>query len=340
MTTPAPAPPKPRPLAAGYVRVSSQKQASEDKVSLGEQTTAIEAYCQERGLELVETFQDVMSGASRKRPSWCRMLRGAEAGAFEHIVGWDASRLARGGSAMGDLLDSVKAHDVQVHTVSGLFDRKYAELLASIARLEKDAFQERAQTGKRGRAKAGRLPLSRTPYGYHMVRTLEGKPTGVLEEDPITAATVRRIFDLAAGPQGKGTRKIADLLNREATPSPAGSHWWPGAISRILADKSYIGIYLYGARRGRGRTNDEVIEVAIPALVDAGLWASAQRSKRRSARRATFGGNTSTSSQWDSNLRSMSARDGRNGQSHEPRAEVRDTAEILPLQRWQGHPSP
>ena len=285
MTT-APAPPKPRPLAAGYVRVSSQKQASEDKVSLGEQTTAIEAYCQERGLELVETFQDVMSGASRKRPSWCRMLRGAEAGAFEHIVGWDASRLARGGSAMGDLLDSVKAHDVQVHTVSGLFDRKYAELLASIARLERDAFQERATTGKKGRARSWRLPVSRTPYGYHMARTDDGRPSGVLEEDPITAATVRRIFELAAGPEGQGTRKISDLLNREATPSPAGNHWWPGAVSRILGDRAYCGSYLYGARRGRGRTG-ETIEVQIPAIIPVGLWESVQRSATKRA--AGFG---------------------------------------------------
>ena len=283
MTT-APSPPKPRPLAAGYVRVSSVAQAAEDKTSLAEQASAIEAYCQERGLELVETFQDVMSGASRKRPSWCRMLRGAEAGAFEHIVGWDASRLARGGSAMGDLLDSVKAHDVQVHTVSGLFDRKYAELLASISRLERDAFQERAQTGKRGRAKSGRLPISRTPYGYHMVRTDDGRPSGVLEEDPITAATVRRIFDLAAGPEGQGTRKIADTLNREGVESPNGDHWWPGAISRILSDRAYIGNYLYGTRRGRGRTNDDAIEVAIPALVDAGLWASAQREASKRAK--------------------------------------------------------
>ena len=53
------APPKPRPLAVAYIRVSSSRQAAEDKVSLGEQTTAIEAYCQEHGLELIETFQVV-----------------------------------------------------------------------------------------------------------------------------------------------------------------------------------------------------------------------------------------------------------------------------------------
>ena len=277
----APAPPKPRPLAAGYVRVSSAKQAEADKTSLAEQASAIAAYCEKAGLELVKTYSDIASGTSRVRPEWKRLLRSAETGQIEHIVCWSGDRLARGGAPMGDLLDAAPASKVTIHTANGTtFDRRYAELLASIARLERDAFQERATTGKKGRARSGRLPVSRTPYGYHMARTDDGRPSGVLEEDPITAATVRRIFELAAGPEGQGTRKISDLLNREATPSPAGNHWWPGAISRILADRAYVGIYLYGARRGRGRTNDDndAIEVQIPPIIPTGLFNAVQRS--------------------------------------------------------------
>ena len=286
MTTPAP--PKPRPLAVGYVRVSSQKQASEDKVSLSEQTTAIEAYCEKAGLDLVETFQDVESGTSRVRPEWLRMLAGARAGNFEHLVAWNSDPLARGGAPMGDLLDAAPANSIEIHTANGTtFDRRYAELLASIARLERDAFQERAQTGRRGRARSGRPPVSRTPYGYRMLRADDGRPSGVLEIDPETGPVVGRIFDKAAGPQGIGTRKIADLLNREGVESPNGNHWWPGAISRILADRAYIGSYLYGTRRGRGRTNDDAIEVAIPAIVGVGLWESVQRSATKRA--AGFG---------------------------------------------------
>ena len=144
---------------------------------------------------------------------------------------------------------------------------------------------KRAQTGKRGRAKAGRLPVSRTPYGYRMLRADDGRTTGVLEEDPITAATVRRIFELAAGPEGVGTRTIASSLNREATPSPNGDHWWPGTVARILGDLAYCGRYVYGARRGRGRTNDnEVIQVEIPTIIPVDLWESAQRSASKRAK--------------------------------------------------------
>ena len=201
MTT-APAPPKPR--AVGYVRVSSAAQAAEDKVSLQEQASAISTYCEKAGLELVATYSDIASGTSRQRPEWRKMLQGAEAGAFEHIVCWSSDRLARGGAPMGDLLDAAPASKVTIHTANGTtFDRRYAELLASIARLEKDAFQERAQTGKRGRAKAGRLPVSRAPSGYRMLRADDGRPSGVLEIDPETGPVVGRIFDLARIHRGR-----------------------------------------------------------------------------------------------------------------------------------------
>ena len=111
-----------------------------------------------------------------------------------------------------------------------------------------------------------------------MVRADDGRTTGVLEEDPITAATVRRIFSLSS--EAKGVRTIADTLNREGEESPSGSHWWPGAISRILADKAYVGVFSYGARRGQGRTED-AIEVAIPPIIPTGLFTAVQRGKSK-----------------------------------------------------------
>ena len=183
MTT-VPAPPKPRPerAACAYIRVSSVAQAAADKVSLSEQASAISTYCSKAGLELVATYSDVASGTSRRRPEWLRMLAAAEAGTFSHLVAWNADRLARGGGPMSDLLDAAPASKVTIHTANGtIFDRRYAELLASVARIERDSFSERAMVGRRGRAKAGRLPISKAPFGYLVGRSDDGKPTGLLE---------------------------------------------------------------------------------------------------------------------------------------------------------------
>ena len=71
MTTTAP-----RPRAVGYTRVSTAAQATEEKVSLDEQGTDIETYCESKDYELVEIYTDAgYSGASKRRPAFQRMCK-------------------------------------------------------------------------------------------------------------------------------------------------------------------------------------------------------------------------------------------------------------------------
>ena len=72
--------------AAAYTRVSTEKQAEDDKVSLGEQTKDIEAYCREKDYTIVMEYQDVGSGASKRRPGFQQLLRDVQDGLFDVIV--------------------------------------------------------------------------------------------------------------------------------------------------------------------------------------------------------------------------------------------------------------
>ena len=63
--------------AVGYLRVSSQAQAGEEKVSLTEQKKDIQFYCDDHGYEVVEWYEDIGSGSSKRRRSFQRMLREA-----------------------------------------------------------------------------------------------------------------------------------------------------------------------------------------------------------------------------------------------------------------------
>ena len=63
--------------AVGYIRVSSEAQAAEEKVSLTEQKKDIQAYCDDHGYEVVDWYQDVGSGSSKRRRSFQKMLREA-----------------------------------------------------------------------------------------------------------------------------------------------------------------------------------------------------------------------------------------------------------------------
>ena len=82
--------------AAIYARVSDKSQAEDDKTSLSEQTTEMEAYCEGKGLTITARYQEVGRGWSKKRPEFQRMLTDARSGRFDTIVCWKSDRLRPG----------------------------------------------------------------------------------------------------------------------------------------------------------------------------------------------------------------------------------------------------
>ena len=63
--------------AAIYARVSDKSQAEEDKTSISEQISDMEAYCEDKGMTIVARYQEVGRGWSKKRPEFQRMLSDA-----------------------------------------------------------------------------------------------------------------------------------------------------------------------------------------------------------------------------------------------------------------------
>ena len=82
--------------AAIYARVSDKSQDTEDKTSISEQISDMEAYCEEEGLTIVARYQEVGRGWSKKRHEFQRMLADARMGRFDTIVCWKSDRLSRG----------------------------------------------------------------------------------------------------------------------------------------------------------------------------------------------------------------------------------------------------
>ena len=58
--------------AAIYARVSDKSQDAEDKTSISEQLSDMEAHCQRRGLTIVARYQEVGRGWCRSVPVWRR----------------------------------------------------------------------------------------------------------------------------------------------------------------------------------------------------------------------------------------------------------------------------
>ena len=122
--------------AAAYIRVSTERQAEEDRVSLGEQKKDIDTHCEERGHTLVKVYQDVGSGASKRRPQFQQMLKDAQAGLFDVIVCWKSDRLSRGLYPATALMEAIEGTNITIEAVKDTIDLKTFGIMAAVGKIE------------------------------------------------------------------------------------------------------------------------------------------------------------------------------------------------------------
>ena len=267
--------------AALYARVSSDAQAGEDRTSLQEQMADMKAHCSRKGYTVAETYQDIGSGTSRKRPDFQRMLADGRAGRFDIIVCWKGDRLSRGMYPAAALMEVVDVYQIRLEAVMDAIDTSNFPMLAAVGKMELDNLRERSRMGKRGAAKRGRVPSGRNlPFGY---RSDCGVP--VIHEEE--AQVVRTAFDLYVG--GFSTPAVAMAL-QEMT----GREWPDSRLAKLLGKSAYVGEWRYGESRvtqtenGRVRTAtpDEAIKVEFPSIVDRETWDRVQQLKAERRRRS------------------------------------------------------
>ena len=270
--------------AAIYARVSDKSQDTEEKTSISEQISDMEAHCERRGLTITARYQEVGRGWSKNRPEFQRMLADARKGRFDTIVCWKSDRLSRGMYPAAVLMEVVEAYQLDLEAVMDAIDMKTFGLMAAIGKIELDNFRERTSMGKRGTAKQGRIPVNNVPYGY---RLGEGRRPVVEESE---ARVVRRVFHMYVR-EGMGAPAIAKKLTAEGVPTPrAVGKWLDRTVTRILEHEAYRGTWWFGKRRhvatehGMKRYNrpqDEWVGVPFPPLVDEETWQLTKEAKKR-----------------------------------------------------------
>ena len=148
--------------------------------------------------------------------------------------------------------------------------------------------------------------ISRPPYGYRLIRKTEACGAR-LEIDEAEAAVVRRIYDLYVR-EGLKMHAVSRRLDAEGIP-PRQAECWPTAtVAVILRNEAYVGRAglpeTVGtgkpARRNRTgrrkagtvrrltgravRPREEWIELPVPAIVEATVFARAQRRRAENRR--------------------------------------------------------
>ena len=156
--------------AAGYVRVSTERQATEG-LSLGEQERRLRAYAEARGWELVELYTDAgISGKRDDRPALRRLL--AQLDRFDTLIIPKLDRLGRSNRHLLDVFEQLEAADVQLVSVSEAIDtstpigKLLRSVLSAMAEFEADNISERVKAVTERRAREGGHHGGPRPYGY------------------------------------------------------------------------------------------------------------------------------------------------------------------------------
>lgn len=134
--------------AALYARVSTN-----DQQSIPAQLDLMREYCQQRGWQIVEEFQEKESGKNDNRPERAKVMKLAAARKINTVVVW---KLNRWGRSSVDLLTTIKeltARDVSFVSLSEYLDlstpvgRMVAGILSIIAEFEREIINENVRMG-------------------------------------------------------------------------------------------------------------------------------------------------------------------------------------------------
>ena len=249
--------------AAAYLRVSSEKQADEDRFGYHRQIAGIREYASRSGLELVAEYRDAITGKSVTRKGLDRLVLDAES--FDCVIISSVDRLARDVTSSYQVLANLLASRLQVHSADhGLIDLDQEasliqfNLQALFAHLERQKIVTRTRAAVNAIAASGKVPDGMNAYGY---RTKDREAYVV----PGEARVVREVFERSA--RGETLVGIARALTEAGVPRRKGglTPWRFTDVRQMIRRTTYKGEYAWGP-----------YVISVPAIVDAATWSRAQ----------------------------------------------------------------
>ncbi len=225
-----------RPTAFAYIRVSTEEQATEG-LSLDAQERAVRAYCDMRGLALVECIIDPGISAGKPlhaRPGGKHLLEALADRRTAAVVALKLDRLFRDCADCLAVVDQWDRQGTALHLVdlggqavdtSTAMGRFFLTVMAGAAEMERNLIRERTRAAMAEKKARGQW-LGQAPYGFRCAAD------GVhLEADP----REQRILDLIAGlrKDGMSLQQLTRWLNEQHIPA-RGKRWHKSTLVRIV----------------------------------------------------------------------------------------------------------
>jgi len=234
-------------LVAIYARYSSELQRD---ASIEDQVRVCRARIEVEDWHLSATYTDhAISGASRLRPGYQKLLEDARAHAFDIVIAEALDRLSRDQEDVAALYKQLTFARVKLVTLAeGEINELHVGLKGTMNALYIKDLALKTRRGLEGRVRQGRSGGGLC-YGYDVVRELDARGERIHGGRQINAAEaeiVRRIFN--AFVVGKSPRAIAHELNAEGIAGPGRRPWGDTTIrghavrrTGLLHNELYVG---------------------------------------------------------------------------------------------------
>ena len=301
--------------AAIYARVSSEQQAKDHTIA--SQVDALRERIRDDGLKLEEELcfiDEGYSGSTVVRPALERLRDQAAAGAIDRLYVHSPDRLARRYAYQVLLVDEFQRAGVELVFLNHPIGRTAEEDLllqvqGMVAEYERAKILERSRRGKLHAARRGAVSvLGGAPYGYRYVSKYAGAGEARYEVVFEEARVVQWIFAWV-GRDGCSIAEVCRRLQAEGIPTRSGKNYWDRAtVWGMLKNPAYRGAAAFGKTRvgelrprlrpARGHASQprraystydtcdtDQTAIAVPALIDAALFAGVQEQLTENQRR-------------------------------------------------------
>lgn len=232
--------------AAIYIRVSTKQQNTD------RQFAELEAYANLKGYNIVETYEDKISGFKDEdeRFSLIRLKEDALDNKFDIILFSELSRLSRKTATILELIEYFRKCGKELYfqkqNIYLSKDKKelgselQLNILSTISSYEIELSSERQQGGKIQKAKNHCWVHGARPYGYN----LDEKKKLYINKDE--AKIIKEIYQLYL--DGYTSVQIAHLLNNRKIKAPANKNkksnlWHPNSVCQIIRAERNIGTF-------------------------------------------------------------------------------------------------
>jgi len=227
-----------KPLAAIYIRVSTQDQAQHG-FSLDAQEDSLKNYARALGYELFKIYRDEgRSAKDLKRPEMINLLRDAEERKFQAVFIYKLDRFSRSLKDLILTIDQLKNWGIDFISLQDKIETASAsgklmfQIIGAFAEFERNIIGDRTRFGMQRKAKEGGF-ITKAPRGYHLINKQ-------LVVDSEQKEQVRKIFE--------------DYLNEQISLTSLAKRYGmtTAGIKKLLKNTTYTGKVKFAGQESDG----------------------------------------------------------------------------------------